>query len=217
MHIDFHLRCSWCHASLFLGAVERELQAVHKHTIQSEDSTLRIHSRFGTGEIVAKYTYDTIVMELILVLSPIHPLFSPEVRHSQGEVESDVCVCVFWFLVFCLFVWCTCGGAAALGQHAQSAAVTHCFFVVLFLFLSPPPLSPQQVQCGRRIGVSASLWRSWMLQLSMFMTNQNGGILDALKTWKQNVDKKFAGMEECTVCFSIVHGSNYQLPTVVRK
>ena len=55
-----------------------------------------------------------------------------------------------------------------------------------------------------------------MLQLSVFMSNQNGSVLDALKTWKQNVDKKFEGMEECTVCFSIVHGSNYQLPTVVR-
>ena len=31
-------------------------------------------------------------------------------------------------------------------------------------------------------------------------------------TWKSNVDKAFEGVEECYICFSVIHGSNYQLP-----
>ena len=42
--------------------------------------------------------------------------------------------------------------------------------------------------------------------------NENQSIAEALKRWKQNIDKEFAGIEECAVCYYIVH-SNGQLPT----
>ncbi len=38
--------------------------------------------------------------------------------------------------------------------------------------------------------------------------------MDGLSLWKRHVDKKFEGVEECMVCFSVVHGTNYQLPTI---
>ena len=40
-------------------------------------------------------------------------------------------------------------------------------------------------------------------------------IVDGLTLWKRNVDKKFEGVEECMICFSVVHGTNYQLPTII--
>ena len=65
---------------------------------------------------------------------------------------------------------------------------------------------------GRRVGINAQLWRKWVLSLSVFLNNQNGSVVDAIAMWKRNVDKSFAGVEECTVCFAVVHGTNYQLP-----
>lgn len=41
---------------------------------------------------------------------------------------------------------------------------------------------------------------------------QNGSIWDGLLLWKSNLDKKFEGVEECYICFSIVHQSSHQLP-----
>jgi len=74
------------------------------------------------------------------------------------------------------------------------------------------PLGPVVVECGRRIGVGNTQWRNWMLQLSTFLMYQNGSILDGLTLWKRNIDKKFEGIEECYICFYVLHGSNCQLP-----
>ncbi|KAL0182487.1 hypothetical protein M9458_021862, partial [Cirrhinus mrigala] len=40
----------------------------------------------------------------------------------------------------------------------------------------------------------------------------NGSILEGLSLWKNNVDKRFEGVEDCMICFSVIHGSNYSLP-----
>jgi len=74
------------------------------------------------------------------------------------------------------------------------------------------PLGGLNVESGRRVGVDTGQWRKWMLQLTTFLTHQNGTILDGLHLWKQNVDKRFEGVEECYICFYILHGSNHQLP-----
>ena len=52
------------------------------------------------------------------------------------------------------------------------------------------------------------------LNLSFFFQHQNGSLVDALTLWKRNVDKRFEGVEECYICFFILHGSTYQMPKV---
>jgi len=74
------------------------------------------------------------------------------------------------------------------------------------------PLGGLTVETGNRVGVDMSQWRKWMLQLTTFLTYQNGTILGGLNIWKKNVDKRFEGVEECYICFYILHGSNHQLP-----
>lgn len=73
------------------------------------------------------------------------------------------------------------------------------------------PLGPVQIDGGKRVGVTDNKWRSWLLQLTTFLSHQNGPILDGIDLWKKNIDKRFEGIEKCTICFSILH-SNYQLP-----
>uniref|UniRef100_A0A131YUS9 E3 ubiquitin-protein ligase listerin n=1 Tax=Rhipicephalus appendiculatus TaxID=34631 RepID=A0A131YUS9_RHIAP len=74
------------------------------------------------------------------------------------------------------------------------------------------PLGVVTIDGGRRVGVSQSQWRHWLLQLTTFLTHQNGSILDGLALWKRNVDKRFEGVEECMICFYVLHGATCQLP-----
>ncbi|XP_076766423.1 E3 ubiquitin-protein ligase listerin [Xylocopa sonorina] len=77
----------------------------------------------------------------------------------------------------------------------------------------PPnhPLGTVTVEPGQHAGGTAN-WRNCHMQLSIFLTHQNGSVWDGLALWKRNLDKKFAGVEECYICFSIFHINTYQIP-----
>lgn len=79
------------------------------------------------------------------------------------------------------------------------------------------PLGPITVNTEKRAGVVVGQWRYWILQITSFLQYQNGGIIDGLLMWKEKVDKKFEGMEECMICFSLVHGSSQSLPKLKCK
>ena len=49
------------------------------------------------------------------------------------------------------------------------------------------------------------------LFLPVVFQHQNGSVLDGLKVWKKNVDKRFEGVEECYICFYVLHGTNHQV------
>ncbi|KAL3317725.1 Ufm1-specific protease 2 [Cichlidogyrus casuarinus] len=74
------------------------------------------------------------------------------------------------------------------------------------------PLETVQLQSGRRKGLSCDQWRSWLHQLSLFLNHQNGSILEGIKLWHRNIRKKFDGIEECAICYSIVNNKNFTLP-----
>ncbi|XP_046741676.1 E3 ubiquitin-protein ligase listerin isoform X2 [Diprion similis] len=73
------------------------------------------------------------------------------------------------------------------------------------------PLGPVTVELGQHAGGAAN-WRNCHMQLSIFLTHQNGSIWDGLTLWKNNLDKRFSGVEECYICFSIVHATTNQIP-----
>ena len=63
------------------------------------------------------------------------------------------------------------------------------------------PLGDLSVDTGNRVGVDVGLWRKWMLQLTTFLSYQNGTILEGLNLWKKNVDKRFEGVEVQIILF----------------
>ncbi|KYN18118.1 hypothetical protein ALC57_09628 [Trachymyrmex cornetzi] len=77
----------------------------------------------------------------------------------------------------------------------------------------PPnyPLGRVKVESGQQVDGMAK-WKNCHMQLSKLLTHQNGSVWDGLLMWKRNLDKKFAGVEECYICFSIFHISTYQVP-----
>lgn len=43
---------------------------------------------------------------------------------------------------------------------------------------------------------------------------QNSSIYEGLMLWKSSLDKRFDGVEECYICFSIVHHDISNLPKI---
>ncbi|KAK1632618.1 hypothetical protein QYE76_006933 [Lolium multiflorum] len=79
------------------------------------------------------------------------------------------------------------------------------------------PLRHVDVECTRSLGISEVKCRKWLLSLTSFVRNQNGAIAEAIRTWKSNFDKEFEGIEECPICYSILHTSNHSLPRLACK
>lgn len=73
------------------------------------------------------------------------------------------------------------------------------------------PLGSIKIDLGQHIG-SRFHSRDLIMQLSIFLTHQNGSIWDALMLWKKNLDRKFEGVEECFICYSVIHQDSCQLP-----
>jgi len=78
------------------------------------------------------------------------------------------------------------------------------------------PLGVIKVEMGKQIGGKSSS-RNIGMQLTIFLTHQNGSIFDGLLLWKKNLDKKFSGVEECYVCYTVIHQDTCQLPKLTCK
>ncbi|EFJ32099.1 hypothetical protein SELMODRAFT_439982 [Selaginella moellendorffii] len=79
------------------------------------------------------------------------------------------------------------------------------------------PLKAVEVDCGKRLGISETRMRKWILSMASFLRNQNGSLSEAVLIWKKNVDREFDGVEECPICYSIIHTSNHSLPRLACK
>ncbi|KAJ6644213.1 E3 ubiquitin-protein ligase listerin [Pseudolycoriella hygida] len=78
------------------------------------------------------------------------------------------------------------------------------------------PLGVVKVGSDKQIG-SRLQSRVLVMQLTIFLSHQNGSIWDALVLWRRNLDRKFEGVEECYVCYSVIHQDTCQLPKLTCK
>ncbi|CAH8358759.1 unnamed protein product [Eruca vesicaria subsp. sativa] len=74
------------------------------------------------------------------------------------------------------------------------------------------PLRPVDVNCTKSIGISDAKQRKWLMSMQMFVRNQNGALAEAIRIWKRNSDKEFEGVEDCPICYSVIHTVNHSLP-----
>ncbi|ESQ42538.1 hypothetical protein EUTSA_v10012416mg [Eutrema salsugineum] len=74
------------------------------------------------------------------------------------------------------------------------------------------PLRPVDVNCTKSIGISDAKQRKWLMSMLMFVRNQNGALAEAIRIWKRNSDKEFEGVEDCPICYSVIHTANHSLP-----
>uniref|UniRef100_F6GUH3 E3 ubiquitin-protein ligase listerin n=1 Tax=Vitis vinifera TaxID=29760 RepID=F6GUH3_VITVI len=83
----------------------------------------------------------------------------------------------------------------------------------------PPsyPLRSVDVDCTRSLGISEVKQRKWLMSMTSFVRNQNGALAEAIRIWKNNFDKEFEGVEECPICYSVIHTVNHSLPRLACK
>lgn len=79
------------------------------------------------------------------------------------------------------------------------------------------PLRPVDVECMRSLGISEVKQRKWLMSMMLFVRNQNGALAEAIRIWKRNFDKEFEGVEECPICYSVIHTANHSLPRLACK
>ncbi|KAJ0075996.1 hypothetical protein Patl1_35096 [Pistacia atlantica] len=79
------------------------------------------------------------------------------------------------------------------------------------------PLRPVDVDCMRSLGISEVKQRKWLMSMMLFVQNQNGALAEAIRIWKRNFDKEFEGVEECPICYSVIHTVSHGLPRLACK
>ncbi|KAF9978540.1 hypothetical protein BGZ73_001959 [Actinomortierella ambigua] len=79
------------------------------------------------------------------------------------------------------------------------------------------PLRQIEVEGTQRVGVKEARWRAWMLAVAGVVAAQNGSLIDALAMFRRNVGLHFDGVEDCTICYSIVSLQDRSLPTKTCK
>ncbi|XP_057483183.1 E3 ubiquitin-protein ligase listerin-like isoform X2 [Actinidia eriantha] len=79
------------------------------------------------------------------------------------------------------------------------------------------PLRAVDVDCPRSLGISEVKQRKWLMSMLLFVRNQNGALAEAIRIWKSNFDKEFEGVEECPICYSVIHTANHSLPRLACK
>ncbi|XP_038680260.1 E3 ubiquitin-protein ligase listerin isoform X2 [Tripterygium wilfordii] len=79
------------------------------------------------------------------------------------------------------------------------------------------PLRPVDIDCTRSLGISEVKRRKWLMSLASFVHNQNGALAEAIRIWKRNLHKEFEHVEECPICYSVIHTVNHSLPRLACK
>ncbi|CAI6335532.1 unnamed protein product [Periconia digitata] len=77
----------------------------------------------------------------------------------------------------------------------------------------PPsfPLTNARIEGLNRVAVNEAKWQSWLRTSLGAITLFNGSLIDALTTFKRNVEGAMKGQTECAICYSVV-GSDRKLP-----
>ncbi|KAK6927168.1 hypothetical protein RJ641_008887 [Dillenia turbinata] len=79
------------------------------------------------------------------------------------------------------------------------------------------PLRPVDVDCARCLGISEVKQGKWLLSMMSFVRNQNGALAEAIRIWKSNFDKEFEGVEECPICYCVIHIVDHSRPRLACK
>ena len=74
------------------------------------------------------------------------------------------------------------------------------------------PLRAPEAECARRVGVSEARLRKWLLSITAALRAAGGGVAGALALWGASVEREFAGVEPCPICYMTLHATSHALP-----
>lgn len=79
------------------------------------------------------------------------------------------------------------------------------------------PLSTAQLEARSRVGMSEARWRKTLLEMTTLLQARDGSLAEAVGVWKRTLDKCFQGVDECPVCYSVLHLKTAALPEMPCK
>lgn len=79
------------------------------------------------------------------------------------------------------------------------------------------PLKSVVVDISDQLKLKAGQVRKWSLSIRNLIQSRNGDIISAILLWKSNIDKEMEGVEECHICYCVLHASDRSLPTLPCK
>lgn len=79
------------------------------------------------------------------------------------------------------------------------------------------PLKSVQVDIGEQLKLKQAQIRKWTLSIRNLLQSRNGDILSAILLWKNNIDKELMGIEECYICYSVMHATDKSVPSMKCK
>lgn len=74
------------------------------------------------------------------------------------------------------------------------------------------PLARAVVEFKDRVKLEGGMSQKWAVSISSILSSQNGRIVDAMRVWKRSLDQYFEGVEDCTICFCLVHATTREVP-----
>eukprot|EP00762_Andalucia_godoyi_P004569 ANDGO_05134.mRNA.1 E3 ubiquitin-protein ligase listerin len=76
------------------------------------------------------------------------------------------------------------------------------------------PLKPLQFNSSSSLEKTEESFKQYMAKKAISIQKSDGHIADILNAWQEDIQKKLEGVEECPICYSVLHTSSKQLPKV---
>jgi len=76
------------------------------------------------------------------------------------------------------------------------------------------PLKSVVVDIGDQLKLKSQQVRKWTLSIRNLIQSRNGDIISAILLWKSNIDQEMAGVEECYICYSVLHAADRSIPSM---
>jgi len=76
------------------------------------------------------------------------------------------------------------------------------------------PVKPIGIKVTGSVKISETKETKWKLAITKALMGHNNNIIDALVIWKKTMDAEFAGVEPCSICYSVIHESSKKIPTM---
>jgi len=81
-------------------------------------------------------------------------------------------------------------------------------------FPSDYPLSSPDPQITKKVKISEEKMRRWSLSMLRLLQQENSSILEVILTWKKHVERELEGIEDCYICYYLVHPTDKSLPVL---
>ncbi|KAI9295350.1 hypothetical protein K502DRAFT_291113 [Neoconidiobolus thromboides FSU 785] len=83
---------------------------------------------------------------------------------------------------------------------------------ISFVMPDSYPLLNIELVGNRHPVIQEKKWRGWTLNSAAIFVTQNGTLIDSIKLFQKNVNLHFQGVEDCTICYSVIGVLDQCLP-----